>query len=238
MREKEYGVSFNGKHTGRDYHLEWIAPFTISSPVPKRNTAEVPFADGVLDFTAFLTGDDVKYENREMGFQFERDGDYTQWDIITGKIENDLHGQMCTIIPDTRPDWTYYGMVTVETEKKALGEPYDITISVDADPYKYERYNSLEPWVWDTFCFQDGIIRNYKNLQVDGLLTLMIPGRRKKVVPVFECSAAMQLTYGGKNYELPAGRSKILDLQIGMGEHFLTFKGRGIVSVEYRGASL
>ena len=66
----------------------------------------------------------------------------------------------------------------------------------------------------------------------------MIPGRRKKAVPVFECSSEMVLTYGGVDYTLPAGKSKILDLQLGEGEHFLAFTGTGTVSVDYRGGRL
>ena len=234
----EYGVLINGKHTGTDYHLKWMAPFTIESPKVKRQTMDVPFGNGILDLTAFITGDDAKYDNREMKFRFEREGNYTRWDIDTMKIKNDLHGRLCPIIPDTRPDWVYYGMVEVQTEKEILDTPYDVVITVDADPYKYERYSSLERWVWDTFCFEDGIIRDYKDLEVNGSMTLLIPGRRKKVVPVLDCTVAMTLEYGGRTYHLPAGRSKLLDLRLGEGEHFLTFHGNGKVSVDYRGASL
>lgn len=237
MTDDGYGVLINGKHTGKDYHLEWLAPFEITSPKPKRYTLEVPFADGKLDVTSFMTGD-VKYENRTLKFKFDCDGDYVKWERISSRIKNELHGQMCPIIPDTRPDFVYYGVVTVNTEKESLEDSCDIEISVDADPYKYERYGSLEPWVWDTFCFDDGIIRNYKDLKVDGTMMLMIPGRRKKVVPVFICSDPMTLEYGGQAYTLPVGRSKILDLRLGTGEHFLTFTGTGTVSVDYRGASL
>ena len=63
-------------------------------------------------------------------------------------------------------------------------------------------------------------------------------GRRMKVVPVFECSAEMVLSYGGAEYNLPAGRSKIPDLRIGEGEHYLMFAGSGTVSVDYRGGRL
>lgn len=232
------GVIINGKHTARDYHLEWLAPFEIEAPGAERCRIEVPFADGTLDLTSFLTGNDVKYKNRNLKFNFSCDGDYTKWDIMSDRIENDLHGQLCSIILDTRPDFVYYGVVTVNTSKETLGASCDIMISVDADPYKYERYSSLEPWVWDTFCFEDGIIRNYKDLKVDGTMMLMIPGRRKKIAPVFNCSEPMTVEYGGTEYSLPSGKSKILDIQIGQGEHFLTFSGTGTVSVDYRGGSL
>lgn len=236
--KEQYGVLIKGKHTGRDYNLDWIAPFTITSPEVKRYNIEVPGSDGKLDLTTFLTGQDIKYDNRNLKFSFNFDGDYTRWDIVSTRIMNDLHGQLCSVIPDTRPDFVYYGITTVETEKETLEGSCDIIISVDVEPYKYERYSSLEPWVWDTFCFEDGIIRDYKDLKVDGTMMLMIPGRRKKVVPVFICSDVMTLEYGGQSYTLPAGRSKTLDIQLGMGEHFLLFHGTGTVSVDYRGGSL
>ena len=59
-----------------------------------------------------------------------------------------------------------------------------------------------------------------------------------KAVPVFECSSKMKLTYGEVDYILPEGRSKILDLQLGEGEHYLVFTGSGIISVDYRGGRL
>lgn len=238
MTEKEYGVLIDGKHTWRDYQLEWTAPFTIETPKAKRYSVEVPFSEGTYDLTSFLLGDDVKYNNRNMGLCFTFEGDYTKWTLVSEKIINDLHGRLCPIIPDTRPDFVYYGVVTVDTEKETLENSCDIIISVDADPYKYERYGSLEPWVWDTFCFEGGIIRNYKDLEVNGTMMLMIPGRRKKVIPVFECSSQMTVEYEEKTYSLPVGRSKIPDIQIGQGEHFLTFSGNGVVSVDYRGGIL
>ena len=238
MTGESYGVTFNGKHSWENYGLIWLAPFIIEAPKEKRYRIEVPARDGILDLTNFFMGDDVKYENRKMGFSFEYEGDYTKWDIVADRIENDLHGQLCSIIPDNRPDFIYYGVVTVNTQKQALESSCEIEILVDADPYKYERYSSLEPWVWDDFCFEDGIIRDYRDLEVNGTMVLIIPGRRKKVVPVFDCSESLVLEYGGVSYTLPEGKSKILDLQLGAGEHFLVFKGKGTVSVDYRGASL
>ena len=190
MTREIYGVTFNGKHSWKDYGLKWMAPFVIESPKEKRYSVEIPARNGKLDLTKFLTGDDVQYENRAMGFAFEYEGDYTKWDIVADKIENDLHGQLCGIIPDNRPDFVYYGVVTVNTKKETLESSCEIEILVDAEPYKYERYGSLEPWVWDTFCFEDGIIRDYRDLEVNGTMVLMIPGRRKKVVPVLSALKA------------------------------------------------
>ena len=142
MTREIYGVTFNGKHSWKDYGLKWMAPFVIESPKEKRYSVEIPARNGKLDLTKFLTGDDVQYENRAMGFAFEYEGDYTKWDIVADKIENDLHGQLCGIIPDNRPDFVYYGVVTVNTKKETLESRCEIEIIVDEEPYKYERYGS------------------------------------------------------------------------------------------------
>ena len=47
--ENKYGVFINGKHTGRDYRLEWVSPFTITSPEAKRYSVEIPGSDGNID---------------------------------------------------------------------------------------------------------------------------------------------------------------------------------------------
>ena len=43
------------------------------------------------------------------------------------------------------------------------------------------------------------------------------------------------MTYDGKRYQLPKGRSTVPDILIMEGEHTMSFSGSGTVSVEYRG---
>ncbi len=232
----EYGVIIGDKHTFRDWGLI-CTKVEIGSPERKTLYVEVLGRDGDIDLSEVLTGE-ANYENRELRISLiRREADFRRWHIKVSEILDYCHNQKRKVIFDSDPGYYFEGRLSAASAKDFKGID-NFTISVDADPYKYERYGSLEPWVWDTFCFDDGIIRNYKDLKVDGTMMLMIPGRRKKVVPVFICSDPMTLEYGGQAYALPAGRSKILDLQLGMGEHFLTFAGTGTVSVDYRGASL
>ena len=111
-----------------------------------------------------------------------------------------------------------------------------ITIEATVDPYKYETQLSTEPWLWDSFSFEDGIIRNYFDITVPG--TLKIIGRRKRVCPMFICSNPMTVTYLGNTYSLATGQNTIPDIFLGAGEHVLTFGGIGTVDVDYQGASL
>ena len=43
------------------------------------------------------------------------------------------------------------------------------------------------------------------------------------------------MTYDGKSYQIPKGRSTVPDILIMEGEHTMSFSGSGTVSVEYRG---
>ena len=113
-----------------------------------------------------------------------------------------------------------------------------LTIDCDVAPYKYDITSSDEDWLWDPFCFEDGIINNTKNLVVNGELEVVIYGRRKKVVPWITCDNQFQVIFNSNTYNLSAGRQKVLDIEICEGRNVLKFIGNGTVTIEYRGGSL
>lgn len=231
------GVQIGGKHTLKDWNLGWLS-ITLGFPEAKTYEQDIPGADGSLDLTEAMTPGDVKYKQRSITMEFDMlDKDYFDWNAKISEIANYLVGQKFKIFLDSDPAFYYIGRLKLDTEKSEKAES-KITISGEVDPYKYEKHSSLEDWTWDDFNFETGIIREYKDLQIDGSYELFIPGRRKKIVPVIECSAAMQVTYNGKTYSLPKGKSKAFDIWLGEGDNYLTFTGTGTVSVDYRGGSL
>ncbi len=232
----DYGILIGDKHTARDWELV-CTKVEIESPEQRTQYVVIPGRDGYIDLSESLTGE-PHFGNRNLKISLiRRETDFRRWHVKASEISDYCHNINRRVIFDSDPGYYYEGRMSIESSKDFRGIDC-FTISVDAQPYKRERFDSLEPWIWDIFCFEDGIIRNYKDLPVDGQRTLMIPGRRMKVVPVFECSSVMQLVYGGTEYMLPAGRSKVLDVRLGEGEHYLTFIGSGIVNVEYRGGRL
>lgn len=231
------GVQIGDKHTLKDWGLGWIS-INLGFPEPKTYEQDVPGADGTLDFTEAVTAGDVKYKNRSISLEFEApDRDYNEWSSMVSKIANYLVGKKLKIILDNDPYFYYIGRITMDAEKTDK-ESSKIVLSGNVDPYKYELYSSLDDWIWDTFNFETGIIREYKDLRINGSYELNIFGLRKKIVPVIECSNPMQVTYNGSTYELPEGKNKVFDIWIGEGENILTFTGTGTVSVDYRGGSL
>ena len=113
-----------------------------------------------------------------------------------------------------------------------------ITIDCDVEPYKYDITSSDEDWLWDSFCFESGIINETKDLKVDGELEIIIYGRRKKVIPKITCDNPIQVVFNSNTYNLSTGTQKVLNIQICEGENELKFIGTGTISIEYRGGSL
>ena len=183
---------------------------------------EIPGRNGDLDLTDALTGFPV-YKNASMKLTFDfKDGSYDLWLARASELQNSFY---------------YEGRISVSTEK--INKHYSsVEITINRDPYKLELKSSLEDWLWDEFDFESGIIREYGNLQVKGTLELVIPGRAMRVIPVFECSEEMTVSYNGTTYNLPKGKSQSPDLLLGEGDNVLVFKGNGTVSVDYRGGSL
>lgn len=232
---EQYGVLFGEKHTARDWELSWER-FEITYPEAKTYTIDVPGSDGSLDLTGLLTPV-TKYENRTVSFIFSFQGDYEDWHGILNQVSNYLHGQKMKIIADSETDYYYVGRLRIDTEKTddALCQ---LTISGDVEPYKYELLDSMEEWLWDTFDFETGVIREYVDIQVSGSQKVVLVGSEMPVSPVFITSSDMTMTCNGDTYSLFAGETKIYGFYIKAGDTEVTFTGNGTVSVEYRGGKL
>lgn len=237
MRRGTLGVQIGDRHTLKDWNLGWTA-VNLGFPEAKTYEQDIPGMDGTLDFTEAMTLGDVKYKNRSLTLEFEaEDKDFYDWSILISRIANYLAGQRMKIIFDNDPYFYYIGRLSVDVEKTEKSES-KLVLSGDVDPYKYELYSSLEDWVWDAFNFETGIVREYKDIDVEEMYSLVIPGLRKRIVPVIECSEEMQVSDGKKTYDLQPGKNKVFDIWLDEGENILFFTGTGKVSVEYRGGSL
>lgn len=206
----------------------------ISPPKPKLTQIQIPGTSDFIDLSEAISGD-VEYDPRELTVVFEYFGAKESFYAMHSKISNFLHGQKMQIVFSQDSGFYYLGRLLVDDYKWEL-HGGTLTLSATVDPYKYETQSSLEPWLWDTFSFEDGIIRNYYNITAPGSVTII--GRRKRVCPKIICSGAMTVAYLGNTYNLAAGENLITDIFIGEGEHVLTFGGSGTVSIDYKGGSL
>lgn len=233
-----YGVTFGTKHSYNDWKLITKSRPVIGSPSPKTNYIDVPEADGKLDFTEALTGE-VKYDNREITFEFTVIEARDRWTGLYSDIMNFLHGKKMKLFFDEDPNHYYVGRFEID-EWKSDKRTSTLVITGDVDPYKYELFSSTEDWIWDTFNFENDVVREYSDLVVDEMLEFTVIGSRKSVVPVFTVNSdeGMSVTYQGSTYNLQNGVNRVVNIVIKQGESQLIFMGSGTVSIEFRGGSL
>lgn len=234
------GVKFGSKHSYDDWGLILKSRPVISPPSPKTVYVDIPASDGIIDLTESLTGD-VKFENRTITCEFNVLDARNRWSNIYSEILDFLHGQNMRIILDEDPTYYYIGRLKVN-EWKSNKKTSTITIEGTVEPYKLEMFSSLEDWEWDSFNFETGIVRDYRNIRVDGSLNFTIEGRRKSVVPSFivksDDGSGLKVKFNGTTYDLVDGTDRVLNIIIKNGTNTLYFTGDGTVSIDYRGGRL
>jgi hypothetical protein len=157
---------------------------------------------------------------------------------------NYLHGKSMRLVLEDDPYHYYEGRFSVNSW--ASNADYsNITIDYNVKPYKYEQNTSLEDWLWDSFDFEIGVVREYKDIVINKSLRVAIIGGPMKVTPKFhvrlkdpDVPIYVRLDDEETAYSLTEGVNRIITLQIPDGEHSLLFTGNGTVSIEYRGGRL
>lgn len=225
-------------HTWNDWKLVPTSRPLFSTPSVKTVQMSIPGSDGILDLTESLTGE-IHYENRKGNIEFQVQNK-DRWHVVYSNILDFLHGAQMKVILDDDPSYYYVGRFNVNSWKSQKNKSL-IVIEYNVEPYKMERFSSLEDWQWDSFDFEDGIIRDYRNIDVFGTLEFQIECRRKSVVPSFLVSAdvsGLSVIFDGVSYPLPNGTSRVININLKEGVNTLTFVGTGLVSIDYRGGRL
>lgn len=213
-----------------------LSSWEIGFPDIKMETVDPPGANGLIDLTE-VVADDVRYGTRHLSFTFWIDEDRGEWQSRASAVANYLHGRSHRIILSWDPVYYYEGRCKVSSFDTSGAFAY-ITIDVDAQPYKIDTTQHDVDWIWDTFSFVDGIIYP-ETLDIKGSLDINLPNRRKIVSPTFTPSSKMTVEYKGKSYPLPAGKpTTVLEIRLAYGDNWMTIKGTGRVTVDYRGGSL
>lgn len=211
------GVTFGSLHSFTEWGLI-LSEKDIKSPKAKTKEVDIAGGDGVLDYTEYFGG--VKYENRQQTFRFSK-ANIVPADFLTlfSTVQNALHGKKMKIILDDDPDHYYIGRVSVNEWKasKRLGE---ITIDVDAEPYKYS--------VTETVVTQ----------AVSGTTPMILTNSKMPVVPTITTTVAMTIAFGGYSVEAKAGTFRIPELQLAEGQTAVTVTGEGSITFRYRQGSL
>ncbi|MDO5397613.1 MAG: hypothetical protein Q4G33_06760 [bacterium] len=242
-------ITFGDKNTWDDWKILPTERPVFAPPKPKTTYIDVPGGNGALDLSESLTGYPI-YENRTGSFKFRVMNDYVEWHERYTEIMEHLHGKSMNAILADDPDYFYKGRFTVDSWTS--GNTWsEITIGYTVDPYKWSVLSSTDPWLWDPFNFETGIIleQQFSNIVInspsswvsntfDGVLFGKAP-----ISPVFKVSNSNNLsvrlinTYLGidETISLTDGLNSIHDfIFYGQSSYVLMFKGVGTVSIDFR----
>lgn len=232
------GVKFGTKHSFDDLNLI-LNNKDIPLPEPKTYILDVPGADGQLDLSTALTDGDIKYKNRILTFNFTINEPFDKWEFVKSKVAAYLHGKIMEVILDVDKDYFFIGRCTISTAK-TRNPVATLTVTVDAEPYKYSVHTSTERVIWDTFNFETGIWYDMAGLTVSGEKTVVVPSQEMRVVPTIIVSNDMSLVYKTTQYALYTGDNIIPAVQLSSNEedNTLKFIGNGTVTIDFRGGIL
>ena len=110
---------------------------------------------------------------------------------------------------------------------------------LDAEPFKYGKLSSLEPWKWDPFSFVNGVIRNYGDIKVNGTTEFVVIGNEHNVTPgLLLLSGAVNVSFRGISHQMVSGRNVFYDFDLEPGRNLFTFTGTGRVAIDFKEVSL
>lgn len=155
-----YGVTIDGKHTFRDYHMLPTTPPVIEPPEPVTYTVQVPGMDGELDMSESLTGH-VQFGMRSGHMGYLMYCPREQWYVRYRELLSAFHGQKCDVILDEESDVKYSGRLQISSVDFD-GKTCRAMIEIEGtfDPWPKKIANGSENWLWDPFNFETGILNS------------------------------------------------------------------------------
>lgn len=231
-----HSITFGDKNTWDDWHLIPKTRPVINPPEPKTNLIDIPGGNGMLDLSPMPGGRPV-YSNRTGTIDFYVNDDRKSWHEIYSEIMAYLQGQKMRMVLEDDPDHYYEGRYRVSAWKSEANWSV-ITIEYNVGPFKKEIAASLGEWLWDTFNFETGVIRIYKDIRVSGATTVRIVGLAMPTSVIITASSPMTVQHMGREYAVPAGQHTVYDITLWPGENEMIFTGSGTVTIEYEGGVL
>ncbi len=232
-----HSVTIGDKNTWDDWHLISTSRILFNPPSVKTSYVDLPGGDGTLDLTEVLAGRPT-YNNRTGSWTFYVMNGYQEWYELYSDIMQYLQGKEFDAVLEDDPAFTYHGRFQVDAWRS---DPTwsKIVISYNVGPYKKDVAGYGDNWLWDPFNFERDIIKSYKNLVVDGTLSMVYVNETMITIPTFITTADdMTVTFKENTYTLSLGSNTFKDLRFDSGENPLVFNGHGKVTIENIGGKL
>lgn len=248
MNNLTYGISIYVEDTGKTYHTldDWGFALGnnnyISDPEMETNYIDIPYRNGLIDASTAITGRPV-YKKRKLSFNLGGKHPCLSWDAVVSNLRNKIHGRTCQLTLDNDPDYYWRGRVYVQNFDRFRGLG-TFTLDVpNAEPYKYNKRTSTDPWLWDPFSFETGVITQTGAWTISGSGSFSVPAGYMPTCPNFVVSdlvgGSLTMVNNGNTYTLTAGSNKFPEILVnGDTEETFAFTGTAKVQIVYRSGSL
>ena len=223
-------MNFNSKNE-KLYLIERNAP----TPDEKEILKDIPFKQGVLDFSALL-GSRV-FQNREIEYVFMLfNTPYNQRKIVERNIKQKLMVHSRNKLFDTH-DSNYYWLGKCKSVEVENGERFDqlkVTITFDCYPYMFSHTDYFDDY-WDTFEFDEDVA-NYTKYVVDGSLDFpLFNAGSVAVKPKITVDSRFRVKVNDEDFiEFQSGSKQDYYLSLKPGLNKVRVEGNGTIQFHYQ----
>jgi len=212
-------------NTWDDWYLIPSSRPLINPPAPKTKFVDIPGRDGVLDLSEIVnpytvfgnrTGSqEFVVINRNMDAYYieltdaQREMFSWSWYNAYSTIMAFLQGKAglkAVLLDDL--NFYYEGRISVNSWKS--DENWStIVFDYNVEPYKKRMSTSIEPWKWNPFNFETGVIRyaNSEPVAKNGTKVVTIVGDAIRETPWIIATQDMTVTFNGRQYPVKKNKS-------------------------------
>lgn len=248
MNELTYGISIYVEDSGKTYHTldDWDLALGnnnyIGDPEMETTYIQVPGRTGLIDASEVISGRRI-YKKRSLEFELGGIRDRLDWDGVISAFRNNIDGRVCRLTLDNDKSYYWRGRAYIRgfDRFRDLGT-FSLAVPT-ADPYKYNKTSSAEPWLWDPFNFETDMITYIGAITVVGSASVTIPHGHMATSPELVVSdltsPTFTVTANGTTYPLTVGTNRVPSILVGGDTDVeLEFTGDGKIQIVYRSGSL
>lgn len=223
-------MNFNSKNE-KLYLIERNAP----TPDEKEILKDIPFKQGVLDFSALL-GSRV-FKNREIEYVFMLfNTPYNQRKIVERNIKQKLMVHSKNKLFDTH-DSNYYWLGKCKSVEVDNGEQFNqlkVTVTFDCYPYMISHTDYFDDY-WDTFEFDEDVA-NYTKYVVNGSLEFpLFNAGSVAVKPEITVNNTFRVKVNDEDFiEFQSGSKQDYYLSLKPGLNKVRVEGTGTIKFHYQ----
>lgn len=248
MNKLTYGISIYVEDSGETYHTlnDWDLALGnnnyIGDPEMETTYIQVPGRTGLIDASEVISGRRI-YKKRSLEFELSGIRDRLDWDGVISAFRNNIDGRVCRLTLDNDKSYYWRGRTYIRgfDRFRDLGT-FSLAVPT-ADPYKYNKTSSAEPWLWDPFNFETDMITYIGAITVVGSASVTIPHGHMATSPELVVSdmtsSTFTVTANGMTYPLTVGTNRVPSILVGGDADVeLEFTGDAKVQIVYRSGSL